>query len=93
MLYCNKMDPGRAGKAMSEDTISVRIGSDKKAALDAIAARTHRNISLVIDEALDAYLELHAWQGEHLKEGMRQADAGEFASETEVRAAFTRWRR
>ena len=80
-------------KEMSEETISVRIGSDKKAALDAIAARTHRDLSLVIDEALNAYLELHAWQLEHIEEGMRQADAGEFASEAEVRAAFARWRR
>jgi predicted transcriptional regulator len=47
-------------EGMSEDTISVRMGSDKKAALDAIAAPTHRDLSLVIDEALNAYLELHA---------------------------------
>jgi RHH-type transcriptional regulator, rel operon repressor / antitoxin RelB len=78
---------------MSEDTISVGIASDKKAALDAIAARTHRNLSLVIHEALNAYLELQAWQVEHLEEGMRQADAGEFASSTHVRAALARWRR
>ena len=78
---------------MSEHTISVRIGSDKKAALDAIAARTHRDLSLVIDEALSAYLELQAWQVEHIEEGMRQADAGEFASDAEVSAAFARWRR
>jgi predicted transcriptional regulator len=78
---------------MSEDTISVRIGSDKKAALDAIAARTQRDLSLVIDEALDAYLELHAWQVGHIEEGMRQADVGEFAAEAEVREAFARWRR
>jgi predicted transcriptional regulator len=78
---------------MSEDTISIRIGSDKKAALDAIAARTQRDLTLVIDEALDAYLELHAWQVGHIEEGMRQADVGEFAAETEVREAFARWRR
>ena len=78
---------------MSEDTISVRIGSDKKAALDAIAARTHRDLSLVINEALTTYLELHAWQVRHIEEGMRQADAGEFAAEAEVREAFARWRR
>lgn len=78
---------------MSDEIISVRIGSDKKAALDATAARTHRDLSLVIDEALSAYLDLQAWQVEHIEEGMRQADAGEFASEAEVRAAFARWRR
>ena len=75
---------------MSEETISVRIGSDKKAALDAIAARTHRDLSLVIDEALNAYLELREWQFDQIEEGMRQADAGEFASEAEVREAFAR---
>ena len=78
---------------MSEETISVRIARDKKAALDAIAAQSERDLSVVVEEALSAYLELHAWQVEHIKEGMRQADVGEFASEAEVRAAFARWRR
>jgi predicted transcriptional regulator len=78
---------------MPEETISVRIGSDKKAALDAIATRTQRDLSLVIHEALDAYLELHTWQVKHIEQGVRQADAGEFASEAEVREAFARWRR
>jgi predicted transcriptional regulator len=78
---------------MSEETISVRIGSGKKAALDAIAVQRGHDLSFVIDEALDAYLELHAWQLKHIEEGMRQADAGEFATEDEVRAAFARWQR
>ena len=77
---------------MAEETISVRIASDKKAALDAIAAETRRDLGGVIEEALDAYVELHAWQVEHIKEGLRQAEAGEFASQTEVQAAFARWR-
>ena len=78
---------------MSEETISVRVTRDQKAALDAIAAQSERDLSVVVEEALSAYLELHDWQLEHIKEGMRQADAGEFASEAEVRAAFARWRR
>ncbi len=78
---------------MSKETISVRIESDKKAALDAIAAQSDRDLSVVVEEALSAYLELHAWQVEHIEEGVRQADAGEFASEAEVREAFAPWRR
>jgi predicted transcriptional regulator len=78
---------------MAEETISVRIASDKKAALEAIAAENDRDLDVVIEEALNAYLELHAWQVTHIKEGLRQADAGEFASEAEVAAAFARWRR
>ena len=76
---------------MSEETIRVRIARDKKAALDAIAAQSERDLSVVVEEALSAYLELHAWQLEHIKEGMRQADAGEFASDAEVRQTFARW--
>ena len=82
---------------MAEETISVRIPSEKKAALDAIAAQTDRDVSLVIEEAVTAYLDLHAWQRAHIEEGVRQADAGEFASEAEVdrpMAALTiRWTR
>jgi RHH-type transcriptional regulator, rel operon repressor / antitoxin RelB len=50
-------------------------------------------VSFVIEEALNVYLDLHACQRAHIEEGLRQADAGEFASEAEVRAAFTRWQR
>ena len=78
---------------MAEQTINVRIASDKKEALDAIAAESGRDVAVVIEEALSAYLELHAWQVAHIKEGLRQADAGEFASEAEVAEAFARWRR
>jgi RHH-type rel operon transcriptional repressor/antitoxin RelB len=78
---------------MAEETISVRLPSEQKAALDAIAAQTQRDVSLVIEEAVSAYLDLHAWQRAHIEEGMRQADAGEFASDAEVREAFARWRR
>ena len=73
---------------MSEEAISVRIPREKKAALDAIAAQIDRDVSFVIEEALSAYLDLHAWQREQIEEGVRQADAGAFASEAEVREAF-----
>ncbi|TPW20478.1 MAG: hypothetical protein FD126_1647 [Elusimicrobia bacterium] len=41
--------------------------------------------------ALDS--ETHRWHIEHIKEGLRQAKAGEFASEGEVKAAFAKWRK
>ena len=78
---------------MSEETISVRIPSEKTAALDTIAAETDRDVRVVLEEAESAYLDLHAWQRAHIEEGLRQADAGAFASEAEVREAFARWRR
>jgi hypothetical protein len=44
-------------------------GVELQAALDAIVGRTHRDLSLVIDEALNAYLELHAGTGKRSPDG------------------------
>jgi predicted transcriptional regulator len=34
-----------------------------------------------------------AWQVDHIREGLRQADAGEFAGEAEMKKAFSRRRK
>jgi len=73
---------------VDRQTISFRLETKKKEALDAIAATLDRDRSYILNEAIDAYLEVHRWQIEHIKEGIRQADAGEFASDAEVTAAF-----
>ncbi|MGD0295692.1 MAG: ribbon-helix-helix protein, CopG family [Bryobacteraceae bacterium] len=78
---------------MNRETISFRLETDKKEKLDAIAASLDRDRSYLLNEAIDAYLEVHQWQIEHIREGIRQADAGEFASEAQVAAAFARWRK
>jgi len=38
------------------------------------------------------YLEVMDWQLAHIKEGLRQAEAGEFATDEEVKAAFDLWK-
>jgi len=78
---------------MDRETISFRLDAKKRAALDAIARAHDRDRTYVLNEAIDAYLDVHQWQIEHIQKGIRQADAGEFASDTEVAAAFSRWRR
>jgi predicted transcriptional regulator len=78
---------------MDRETISFRLETEKKEALDAIATALDRDRTYVLNEAIQAYLEVHQWQIDHIKEGIRQADAGEFASEAEVAAAFARWRK
>lgn len=77
---------------VSKETVTFRIEAEKREALDAIAELMDRDRSYVITEAIDAYLEVNQWQLEHIKEGLRQADAGEFASDDEVAAAFAKWR-
>jgi predicted transcriptional regulator len=47
----------------------------------------------VLNQAIDACIETYRWQIEHIREGVRQADAGEFASAEDVAAAFAKLRK
>jgi len=80
-------------QAVNLKTISFRLPNEKKNALDAIAAAQDRDRSYVLNEAIDAYLDVHRWQIEHIKKGIRQAALGKFATKAEVAAAFERWRK
>ena len=77
---------------MPRENISFRMDSEKREALDAVASALDRDRSYVINEAIEAYLDIHRWQLTHIREGLRQADAGEFATEAEMKAAFSRSR-
>jgi predicted transcriptional regulator len=78
---------------MGRETISFRLKAGKKEALDAVASALDRDRSYIINEAIEAYLDIHRWQADHIREGLRQADAGEFASESEMKATFSRRRK
>jgi predicted transcriptional regulator len=78
---------------MSLDTISFRLETQKREALDAVASALDRDRSYIIKEAIEAYLDVHRWQAEHIREGLRQAKAGKFATDIEMKAAFRRRRK
>lgn len=75
---------------MSRETISFRLESEKRKALDAAALVLDRDRTYILNEAIDTYLEIHRWQMEHIQKGLRQADAGKFATEAEMKATFSR---
>ncbi len=77
---------------MSKTTVSFRIEADKQEKLDTLATLLERDRSYVINQAIDNLLDIHEWQIEHIREGQRQAHAGEFVEEKDWRAAFNRQR-
>lgn len=81
------------GGRVKRKTVTFRLDEAKKKALDAIALGLDRDRSYILNEAVAAYLDVHQWQIEHIKEGLRQANAGHFASEAEVADAFAKWRK
>jgi predicted transcriptional regulator len=78
---------------MDKQTLSFRIDSAKAGALDALAEALDRDRSYLLNEAVTAYLDVQHWQTEHVKAGIRQADAGKLIDHTAVRAAMARKRR
>jgi RHH-type rel operon transcriptional repressor/antitoxin RelB len=78
---------------MSRETISFRLEPEKREALDAVASVLDRDRSYIINEAIEAYLDIHRWQADHIRQGLRQAEAGEFATEAEMKAIFSRRRK
>lgn len=75
---------------MSKDNITFRLDREKRAALDALAAGMDRDRSYLINEAITLYLEMHQWQVEEIQRAVAEAEAGDFATEDEVAAVFTR---
>lgn len=71
---------------------TIRLDDQMLAKLDALAANTDRSRSWLAAKAIEDYLELNAWQIARIKDGIAEADRGEFASDEEVEAVFAKYR-
>ena len=72
-------------------TVTARIDEETQGRLDHLAKATDRSRSWLVADAVRRYVEEESWQVAAIEEGVRQADAGNFATEDEVKAAFARW--
>ena len=73
--------------------MSIRVDKEMRDALDAIAGTLDRDRSYVVNAALDHYIEMNRWQTAHIQQGLREAEAGKFASQEQVRKTVQRLRR
>jgi predicted transcriptional regulator len=62
------------------------MDSEKVEKLDAYAAQDERHRSYLVNEAISRYLEARDFQVARIKEGIRQADAGELIDHEVVMA-------
>ncbi|MCJ2140637.1 CopG family ribbon-helix-helix protein [Methylobacterium sp. E-066] len=65
------------------------LDPDRRAAFVALAASRQRQPADLLNDAVDAFLNLDAWQRTEIEAALREAEAGDFASEDEVEVAFT----
>jgi predicted transcriptional regulator len=69
-------------------SVTFRLEDDKLQFLDTLADTHDRDRSYLLNEAVENYIDLHRWQMDEIRQAIAEADAGDFASEAEVRAAF-----
>jgi len=76
---------------MNSATISTRIDPETAKKLDDLAKVTNRTKSFLASEAIHQYVEEQSWQIDAIKQGLKEADEGKFASEKEAQKFFGKW--
>jgi predicted transcriptional regulator len=81
----------KGGIFMKTDTISARLNPETAKKLELLVKATARSRSYLVAEAIEAYVEEQAWQIGAIREGIKEADKGKFATDQEVRKTFKKW--
>jgi predicted transcriptional regulator len=77
---------------MTKEAFSVRTDSKKVRKLDKLAEQVDRSRNYLVNQAIDQYLDVLAWQDERIKEGVKAADAGRFVSDAEMDAIYDKYK-
>ena len=78
--------------AMREMT-TIRVDRKTKARLEKLAKETRRSESRLAAEAIRSYVDFNEWQIAAIKQGLKEADEGKFATERQVEATFGKLRK
>lgn len=81
---------GPMGKTLAR-TLNVRLPEALYQQLEQLANATSRTKTLIAVEALSGLVRNESWQIQDIREGIAEADAGEFATPAEVNAVFAKY--
>ena len=74
-------------------TLSVRLNTDTKKQLEALARRTRRSKSFLAAEAIAAFVEAESWQLDEIQAGLKELDEGRGVPHKDVSAWLRSWGR
>jgi RHH-type transcriptional regulator, rel operon repressor / antitoxin RelB len=77
---------------MSSTTITVRLEEEVRERLDQLAESTQRSKSFLASEAIRQFVENNEWQIAETRAALKEADAGDFASERDVQRLRKKWK-
>jgi len=76
---------------MTARTINVRLPEALYKQIEELATATARTKSFLAVDALTQYVQSEVWQIRDIHEGIKEADAGEFATDQQVKAVFAKY--
>ena len=74
-----------------QTSMSMRLPEDLAMQLGNLAEATGRTKSFLAVQALQEFVEREAWQVAEIKKALKEADAGDFASDEEIAALDAKW--
>jgi len=77
---------------MSSTTITVRLEEEVRNRLDRLAESTQRSKSFLASEAIRQFVENNEWQIAETRAALKEADAGDFASDRDVQRLRKKWK-
>jgi len=72
--------------------MTVRLEDEIKERLDQLAESTQRSKSFLAAEAIRAFVESNEWQIREIRGALREANAGDFASDKDVAVLARKWK-
>jgi RHH-type transcriptional regulator, rel operon repressor / antitoxin RelB len=73
-------------------TITIRIEDEVKDRLDRLSESTQRSKSFLAAEAIREFVENNEWQIAETRAALKEANAGDFASERDVQTLARKWK-
>ncbi|MGH2519004.1 MAG: CopG family ribbon-helix-helix protein [Chloroflexota bacterium] len=75
---------------IASTTFTLRLPSELKERLEQLAQAAGRSKAFLALDAVQRYVEMESWQIAEIRQAVKEADAGDFASGGEVEATVTR---
>jgi predicted transcriptional regulator len=84
--------PQPFGAIMGDRALTLNVEDEVLARFEALARDTGRSSEQLAEEALKRYVEYESWKADKIRDAVRRADAGDFATDDEMEAVFDRYR-
>ena len=77
---------------MSTEAFTIRSDSNKVKKLDQLANKLDRSRNYLVNQAIEQYLDINAWQIQQIKLGIIADDEGRFVDDAEMERVFNKYK-